>query len=100
MMLWIDTEGEPEAAETLAVPLLVPRLGAAAIRVPSRRTLPVAPAKISMRAAAYALTFTFLGHWGRVCGGPIYLLVAAASPSGFATFEGASRHGKEFYYLL
>ena len=34
------------------------------------------------------------GFLARVCGGPVYLLVAAASPSGFATFEGASRHGE------
>ena len=35
----------------------------------------------------------WFGVASRVCGGPVYLLVAAASPHGFATYDSAARHG-------
>ena len=49
---------------------------------------------VAARGGLLRLLDVGFGCLARVCGGPLYLALAAASPHGFATRDGAARHGR------
>ena len=70
---------------------------AGGLRPPQAEALSEGADRKRLSAAQGALLHLLLGWAGtltRVCGGPLYLAAAAASPYGFATLDGAAYHGK------
>ena len=82
LMLWIDRDELGDEATP----------GPAATGGQSEEDYP-SPGFTSRALSWGAAAARWIGLLARVCGGPVYLVMAAVSPCGFATFEGASRHG-------